>query len=242
MSTVFNTNYRSNLAFLSVVFGSTLAVTAAIAGPGAAPPMRALEVNNRIDGPSPADQAILDEINAARADPRAYAQALRGDLPHFHGALFEPPGGDPLMTNEGASAVQEAIADLERRAPAPPLQPDSAIARAALRLVADEGPSGRVGHVGSDGATLEQRLEAAGVWAMSMEEDIAYGPDDAREVVRELIVDDGVPDRGHRTAIFDPHMTRAGLACGSHATWRWMCVIDFTAEPMRSPGSERAGR
>jgi uncharacterized protein YkwD len=199
-------------------------------------------VSDRIDGPNGAGLAVLDEINAARADPRAYAQVLRDDLSHFEGPLLKAPGRSPLMTVEGASAVAEAIADLERRSPAPPLSPDSAIGRAALSLVADEGPSGRVGHISSDGATLRQRLEMAGVRAMSMEEDITYGPDDPREVVRELIVDDGVPGRGHRAAIFDPHMSRAGYACGPHATWRWMCVIDFAGGGTRPPSSRRAGR
>jgi len=216
----------------------TALLAAAAAGPGSAQSLRAIPVSNHIESRGPADQAVLDEINAARADPRAYAQSLRDDLSHFRGAVLEAPGRSPLMTVEGPSAVEEAIADLERRPPAPPLRPDSAIAQAALRLVADEGPSGRVGHVASDGATLRQRLEAAGVWAMAMEEDIAYGPTEPREVVRELIVDDGVPDRGHRAAIFDPAMSRAGSACGPHTTWRWVCVIDFAGGVARPPGSK----
>jgi hypothetical protein len=211
-------------------------------GPGSASTAWALPESNIIESLDSANLAILNEINAARADPRGYAQALRGDLAHFRGPLLEAPGRDPLMTVEGAAAVEEAIADLERRPAAPPLQPDTAIAKAALRLVADEGRTGRIGHVASDGATLRQRLEGAGVWAMSMEEDIAYGPTEPREVVRELIVDDGVPDRGHREAVFDPHMSRAGFACGPHTAWRWMCVIDFVGGAARPPGSQRAGR
>ena len=242
MITLFLENFRCISGRKILAAGLAFTLAAAFGVAGSAQSLHAVAVSNRINGPGLADQDVLDEINAARADPRAYAQALRDDLSHFQGSVLSAPGRGPLMTTEGASAVEEAIADLERRPPAPPLRPDSAIALAAQRLVADEGPSGREGHVGSDGASLRQRLEMAGVWAMSMEEDIAYGPAEPREVVRELIVDDGVPDRGHRAAIFDPHMSRAGFACGPHTTWRWMCVIDFTGGTMRSSGSERAGR
>jgi uncharacterized protein YkwD len=191
---------------------------------------------------SRADLAVLEEINAARADPQGYAQRLRAYLTAFRGRLVEEPGHMPIMSQEGPSAVEEAIADLERRTPAPPLSHHSAAARAALRMVADQGPSGRLGHVGSDGSTLRQRLQEAGLWAMAMEEDISYGEADPQEVVRQLIVDDGVPDRGHRLAVFDPHMSVAGVACGPHAAWRWMCVVDFAGAVMPAPGSQAATR
>jgi len=225
---------RRLIAGLATVFATML-------GPGSVQTARA-QPESTMEGLNAENLAILNEINAARTDPRGYAESLRDDISHFDGLLLEAPGRGPLMTVEGAAAVEDAIADLQRRPAAPPLRPDSAIAQAAMRLVADEGPSGRVGHVASDGATLRQRLEAAGVWAMSMEEAIAYGPTEPREVVRALIVDDGVPDRGHRVAIFDPHMSRAGFACGPHATWRWICVIDFTGGAARPAGSQRAAR
>src|SRR5579859_4270752 len=177
MNTTFITNLRCIYSHKILAVGLAFMLASAFGAAGSAQSLKAIAVSNRIDGPRFAGQDVLDEINTARADPRAYAQALRDDLSHFQGSVLSAPGRSPLMTIEGASAVEEAIADLERRPPAPPLRPDSAIAVAAERLVADEGPSGREGHVGSDGASLRQRLEMAGVWAMSMEEDIAYGPD-----------------------------------------------------------------
>lgn len=225
-----------------VLVGLTAVFAVSLGGHCGAQDLQSLVAFTRAQDAGPTELAVLDEINAARADPRAYARGLRGDLALFRGLVFDAPGAAPLMTAEGRSAVEEAIADLERRAPLPPLRPDTAIAQAALRLVADEGPSGRVGHVGSDGATLRQRFESAGVWAMKMEEVISYGPSDPREIVRELIVDDGVPDRGHRSAIFDPNISRAGLAWGPHSAWRWICVVDFAGTIVRTSGSRDVGR
>lgn len=56
---------------------------------------------------------------------------------------------------------------------------------------------------------------------------IAYGPEYAEDMVRQLIIDDAVPTRGHRKMLFDTRWRHAGAACGDHRGYRRMCVIDF---------------
>jgi uncharacterized protein YkwD len=223
-------NARYPARALAPVLGAMMACAAVAPATGASdtsPPLKAT-----LKEPWAIELAMLDEINAPRTNPHAYAVALRGDIARFHDLIYQAPGREDLETVEGAAAVKEAIADLEARAPAPPLTADSAIGQAALRLVADQSSKGGVGHVDSRGARLSDRLEAAGVWANSMAEDIAYGESEPREAVRELIVDDGVPDRAHRKAIFDATMTRVGFAGGPHPELGWMWVIDFTSPTM----------
>jgi uncharacterized protein YkwD len=58
-------------------------------------------------------------------------------------------------------------------------------------------------------------------------ETISFGPQDARTVIIDLVVDDGAPSRGHRQILLDDRFTVVGAACGPHTVYRYMCVLDF---------------
>ncbi len=80
---------------------------------------------------------------------------------------------------------------------------------------------------------MADRIARYGVWLGTMSENIDYGSRTARRVVISLLVDDGVPGRGHRTNIFAPASRYAGVACGPHRTYGVMCVTDFAERPAR---------
>ncbi len=73
------------------------------------------------------------------------------------------------------------------------------------------------------------RANRYGKWSGKIGENISYGRSDARDVVIQLIVDDGLTDRGHRGNIFDPQFRVVGVACGEHSKYRAMCVTTFAA-------------
>lgn len=161
------------------------------------------------------DDAVLAELNYARAHPDAYARELRRD---------PDAGGDP-------TAREEAIDFVERQPPLAPLESDRRIAAAAGEHSRAQAASGSVGH-GAAG-DLGRRLRENGVWAGLSAENISYGNDTAMGVVRQLIIDSGVPGRGHRHNIFSANYTLAGVACGPHPEYDVMCVIDFAGAMAR---------
>ncbi|QUD86441.1 CAP domain-containing protein [Phenylobacterium montanum] len=177
---------------------------------------------------APSEGNVLAWINWARAHPAEYADMLREYRSWFQGRVVHAPGDETgVATVEGVAAVDEAIAYVERQRPLPPLEQNDRLTRAAEAYAGATGPSGRVGHVGPHGETLMQRIRAVGVLPSSAGEVIAYGPDTSEAVVRQLIIDDGVPSRGHRMEIFDPGYRVAGVGCGRHRVYRTMCVVDF---------------
>jgi len=162
---------------------------------------------------------VLAEVNYARTHPADYARVLRDYRDH-------PDDGESSI--EGPAALDEAIDFLERQTPLPPLKPDVKLGRSASGYALDQGPGGLTGHVSPDGATLSDRIHRQQVWSMSAAEAISYGYENPRDVVRQLIVDDGVSSRGHRKILFDGTLRFAGVGCGPHRVYGAMCVIDFS--------------
>ena len=164
--------------------------------------------------------AVLDELNFARTRPAEYAQVLRREAVSARSAASSFAYEDP-------NALEEAVEFLSEQAPLAPLRSSRGLVASALDHELAQGRSGGFGHVSPDGSALSERLHRRGVWAGVMAEDISYGYQTPRDVVRQLIVDSGVPGRGHRNNIFGAAFQVAGVACGPHNLYRTMCVIDF---------------
>jgi len=172
-------------------------------------------------------RTILAEVNALRRDPKAYARVLRSYRPLYDGALLRLPGRDPIRTREGVKALDEAIRVLERLKPRRPLAWSAGLARAAADHAADIGPRGRLDHQGRDGKWPHQRMARYGRLFGTGAENLDFGFSDARGVIVHLLIDDNVPDRGHRKNLIDPTFRQVGVACGHHKIYRVVCVMDF---------------
>jgi uncharacterized protein YkwD len=173
------------------------------------------------------ETAVLAELNDARADPAAYARKLETYRTYFHAKMVRMPGLKvDIETEEGVAAVDETIGFLARQAPLGRLDTAVLLRAAAADHVAEQSATGATGHDSDDGSEPADRVKRRG-GGPYVAEVIAYGPIDAADVVRQLIVDDGVADRGHRTVLFSPELRYAGVSCGSHLAYRTMCVIDM---------------
>ena len=178
---------------------------------------------------------VLERINYARQNPRAYAEELREFRRYFDGDLvYEPGNPNGVYTREGVSAVDEAIDFLERQAPLPPLGRGDLLALAAQDHAMDQGEAGATGHSSRDGAGPGERVRRRG-GDIYVGESISYGMADAGAVVRQLIVDDGVPGRGHRTLLFQNDFRFAGVGCGAHRRYGHLCVVDLAATTDGTP-------
>jgi uncharacterized protein YkwD len=175
--------------------------------------------------------AVLQQMNYIRENPYSYIGQLQKYRTYFASKFVIPPKASfVIATQEGARPVDEAIGFLRRQQRLTGLTATSRLSAAAHDLVADQSITGRTGHIGSDGSRPGDRVRRHG-GDEYVSELIVYGPIDPQEAVRQLLVDDGVPDRGHRFAMFDPYVKFVGISCGNHPTYRTMCVFDLSRFP-----------
>lgn len=177
--------------------------------------------------PSALERGLVDEMNLVRQDPAGYAMHLEELVPLYEGNQRKISDDVYLQTQEGVSAVQETIQALRRTAPRPRLAWDNCLSASAADHVADNGPKGLMGHDGSSGESFSRRIHRFLPNQRIVGENIQYGSDTAREIIMDLLIDDGVPGRGHRHNLLDRQFHAAGAACGDHATMHIMCVMDF---------------
>jgi uncharacterized protein YkwD len=176
------------------------------------------------------ERNILQELNVARTQPDVYIRYLEHYRSLFRDKTYTQAGTNTrIRTQEGTAPIDEAITFLRRQRPLPPLRWAEGLARSGAELVSVQAKSKETGH-GSGRMAMTARIQRQGRWTITFGEAIAYGPYVAgrgRDVIIQLLVDDGVPSRGHRKALFNKAYRLAGVSCGPHPTFETACVIDF---------------
>lgn len=183
---------------------------------------------------------LVEELNALRSDPRAYARKIEARLRYYDGRRLKLPGQITIVTTEGIGAAREAMGELIETSPVRTVSPSNALARSAFDHAADLGSSGEMSHRGSDGSTPSMRMQRYLPQVRSTAEVITFGPADAESVLIDLLVDDGVRDRGHRRILLDSRYTIAGAGCAPHRSFGTVCVIDLASTTATSTRQRRS--
>lgn len=156
------------------------------------------------------EKLVIIYCNLARLDGATFVSSYLSDL-----------------RNSSNSYERSLLKELPQVKNLPMLYPNQKMYDAAKYHVNDIGPKGLVQHESSDGTSMGKRLRnyfGGGFIA----ENISFGYSDAMQIVRQLLIDDGVAGCGHRRNILGEKYTRIGTAIGTHKQYRNMCVQDFS--------------
>jgi uncharacterized protein YkwD len=199
-------------------------------------PARILFISLLISGAAPADllspieATIIDELNRVRQDPGGYANFLEEQRVYYSGDVLAFPGAPHIRTAEGVAALEQAIKALRSMEPAPELTISAGLCLAARDHVERQGPLGLVGHASTNLSEILLKSRRHAQNPVVVAENIIYGSTNpANWIVLRLLADDGAPDRGHRKNLLDPRYRFIGIACGPHANYEGMCVMDFAS-------------
>ncbi len=88
-------------------------------------------------------------------------------------------------------------------------------------------------------STLSDRVARHGICLTNVAENIFAGCADPIEIIKRLVIDDGVASRVDRANIFNPDFHAAGVGAAPHPDHACMCIIDYAVG--MAPGGTAAG-
>lgn len=81
---------------------------------------------------------------------------------------------------------------------------------------------------------MKERLKRYGKIVTCYGENLSFHCETAIECVLQLLVDDGVPNRGHRENLFNDDFRACGIYSGQHKDFDTMTCIDYAASFVKS--------
>ncbi|NNC82643.1 MAG: hypothetical protein HKN79_03630 [Flavobacteriales bacterium] len=173
------------------------------------------------------EKAMVWEINLVRSDPQAYIPFVLEEMTRMRRdsielstirsesitTRVEQIAGiaqvrvDTVYRNyyqDRMQALAELIIELDRAIPVQGLEPSLPLYTAAVKHGDSQSETGYISHRGRDGAWPFDRHVREHGGLQEGNENILRFKGSPREMVIQLLIDSGVPHRGHRRNILDP--------------------------------------
>ncbi len=176
---------------------------------------------------------VLFSVNVFAAEDGAlYLNSAEADLVRLTNEARTNPKGfsDRYLKDKSLASAKEAYAEMQALSPLRPLIPTKGLSFAAQDHAIDMGNHAKTGHQGSDGSDPGARMNRFSKDPPSgFAENCSYGPLKPVDILLQLIIDEGVPNRGHRKNLLNPSLGFVGVAIRPHTGFGWNAVMDFTS-------------
>lgn len=152
------------------------------------------------------ERDVIKYCNLARLYPKKFA---RLEVQTYNGSVEQPE------QYKNSDNKRSLITDLNASKSRGAYAPDSALTVMAECFQSELALSGKTGH---DRKNCEEDYLA---------ENCSFGKSTAKDIVLQLLIDEGIASLGHRKNILNEKYTRLGVAFGTHKKYRNCCVMDF---------------
>ena len=149
------------------------------------------------------EKKLIDEINSARNDPRGYVEQIYKRRDQYNRESIEE-------TIEFLNNVKLCQGNLR----------PNVILSSLSQDWTNKQEKGDVGH--GDFTSRFKNIRYS-----SIAENLSYGYTDPSDIVSALIIDEGIPDKGHRKNIFTCDFTDIGVSFGNHVRYGFMTGMIF---------------
>ena len=128
-----------------------------------------------------------------------------------------------------------SIRFLSMQKPVPKLIYNEHLSKAARDHALDMAENNLLGHEGSNGSILSDRIEKYIEWDDSCAESIDLGFKTADNIILNLLIDDGSKGRNQRINLFSTQYKYIGIGCSFHKTYNH-CSVFVYAKSLRDLG------
>ena len=149
--------------------------------------------------------------------------------PQKFNATIVVPNQVALTKNFSQKYVQSLIRDLKKQPVVPLLHPSQPLTNIALTHASYLGKTGRASHHNSKGQSPCQRIKKVLDYS-SCGENIDLGNNIAINILFNLLVDDGLPELGHRKNLLRENYSLIGIGIDTHKKYGYVCVMDFASK------------
>ncbi len=116
--------------------------------------------------------------------------------------------------------------------PLPLVEPNALLTKATQEHAYDLVHNQKgISHSSSDGRNFQQRMKDAGITKCAGE-NILEGNKDALKAIIMLLIDQGVPDKGHRRALLNPSFNLMGCIIYSQSLTEMNHILGTTYSPV----------
>lgn len=175
----------------------------------------------------------IDQLNTAQEvsylSEAEKETVLLMNLMRIDGAIFWDSIADPYIARKDIPRTRYTRSlekDLKATSGLNKLHPNETLYRAARKHAVASGKEGGLGHSSSAG-NFEQRLKPLAAQFNYLLENCDYGSSEALDILMNLMIDEGLPEVGHRKNILHDKIDAVGVSIAPHTTYQHTSVQVF---------------